>query len=77
MTNIVGVISLSLFFIHSPVTLVLGRLLQGLCTGVYSTIVPLYINEIVTPDLTNLGTLNQVFISSSQAFSFLLYYILA
>ena len=72
----IAVISLSLFFIHSPFTLVVGRLLQGICTGIFSAIVPLYINEIVTPDLTNLGTLNQVFISSAQAFSYLFYYIL-
>ena len=31
----------------------------------------------MTPDLSNLGTLNQVFIASSQAFSYLLYYILS
>ena len=73
----IALISLSIMFIHSPFTIVFGRLLQGFCTGVFSAIVPLYINEIVTPDLTNLGTLNQIFIASSQAFSNLLYYILS
>ena len=69
--------SVLVLLIHSPVTIVMGRLIQGLCTGIYSAIVPLYINEIVTPDLSNLGTLNQVFIASSQAFSYLLYYIMS
>ena len=63
--------------IHSPVTIVAGRLFQGLCTGLYIAFVPLYINEITTPDLAKLGTLNQIGIAVCQAFTYLLYYILS
>ena len=76
MTNLLCTISLLLYFIRSPVTLVIGRVTQGICTGIFVAIVPLYINEIVTPDLRNLGTMNQIFIAVSQAFSYLLYYVL-
>ncbi len=63
-------------YIKNPYTFILMRLLQGICTGIYSAIVPLYINEIVTPDLTNLGSLNQITIAFSQFFCFLLAFIL-
>lgn len=77
LTNTVAFIStLLIAYIKSPVTFMIGRLLQGVCTGVFSAIVPLYINEIVTPDASNLGSLNQVFIAGAQGFSFLWYFIL-
>lgn len=47
-----------------------------MCTGIFSAIVPLYINEIVTPDAGSLGSLNQVFIAGAQGFCFLWYFIL-
>ena len=62
--------------IANPFVLLIGRLIQGICTGIFSAIVPLYINEIVTPDSSNLGSLNQIFISTAQGFCYLLYLIL-
>ena len=68
---------MAILLIHSPVTIVAGRLLQGFCTGLYTAFVPLYINEITTPDLAKLGTLNQIGIAFCQAFTYLLYFILS
>ena len=54
-----------------------ARLIQGICTGVFSAIVPLYINEIVTSDCTNLGSFNQIFITFAQFFCYFLAYMLS
>lgn len=48
----------------------------GICTGIFSAIVPLYINEFVPLQLKNFGTFNQVFIASAQSFAFFLYFLL-
>lgn len=76
-TNIPAFLSIVLMvYIKNPYTFLLMRLIQGICTGIYSAIVPLYINEIVTPDCTNLGSLNQIFIAFAQFFCFLLSFLL-
>ncbi len=56
--------------------IIIGRLLIGICTGIFSAIVPLYINEFVPLQLKNFGTFNQVFIASAQSFAFFFYYLL-
>jgi MFS family permease len=77
-TNLLAFLSILLMvYIYNPYTFLLARLLQGICTGIFSAIVPLYINEIVTPDCTNLGSLNQIFIGFAQFFCFLLAFILS
>ena len=75
-TNAIAALGLITIFIKTLPTFFIGRIIQGICTGIYSAIVPLYINEIVTPDSANLGSLNQLFISGAQAFCYLLYFIL-
>lgn len=75
--NIPAVISTVLMvYIRNPFTFLICRVIQGVCTGVYSAIVPLYINEIVTPDCTNLGSFNQIFISLAQFLAYLIAFIL-
>ncbi len=76
MTNVLAIIAYGVCFVKVGSMIFIGRLIIGVCTGVFSTIVPLYINEFVPLQLKNFGTLNQVFIASSQSFAFLLYYLL-
>jgi MFS family permease len=64
-------------YIKNPYIFLLARLIQGICTGVFSAIVPLYINEIVTPDCTNLGSFNQILITFAQFFCYFLAYMLS
>ena len=75
--NAIAFVSVAVMLVHSPVTLVVGRLFQGFCTGLFSAFVPLYINEITTPDLAKLGTLHQIGIAVCQAFNCLLYFVLS
>lgn len=76
-TNVPAFLSIILMvYIKNPYTFLIMRLIQGICTGIFSAIVPLYINEIVTPDCTNLGSLNQIFIAFAQFFCFLLSFVL-
>jgi MFS family permease len=44
------------------------RVFQGICTGIFTAIVPLYINETITPKTSNLGSLNQIMLSFGQLF---------
>lgn len=41
----------------------IGRFLEGICVGLYSSICPLFINELVPLELAGImGTMNQIFI---------------
>jgi SP family sugar porter-like MFS transporter len=75
-TNILAIIAYGVCFVKVGSMIFIGRLIIGVCTGVFSSIVPLYINEFVPLQLKKFGTLNQIFIASSQSFAFLLYYLL-
>lgn len=46
-------------------TLIAGRIIQGLCVGLYSALVPLFVNEISPMEVAGrLGALNQLLIVS-------------
>lgn len=75
-TNLIALISLGICLIKAGPAIIIGRLIIGICTGVFSAIVPLYINEFVPLQLKNFGTFNQVFIASAQSFAFFLYFLL-
>lgn len=75
-TNLLAIIACGICFVKLGFMILIGRVIIGICTGVFSAIVPLYINEFVPLQLKNFGTLNQVFIASAQSFAFLFYYLL-
>ena len=60
-----GIVGGVLTLISSFATLLVGRIIQGICVGLYSSICPLFINELSPIELSGLfGTLNQIFIVS-------------
>lgn len=75
-TNTLAIIGLAICYVKIGFMILIGRVIIGVCTGIFSAIVPLYINEFVPLQLKNFGTINQVLISSAQSFAFLFYYLL-
>lgn len=63
LTAATSIVGSCLTFIPSSATLIMGRFIQGICVGFYSTTVPIYINEICPVELSgSFGALNQLFI---------------
>lgn len=64
---LVGVIQLigtGLILIATFPTLIIGRILQGICVGIYTSLVPVFINEISPLELTGtFGTFSSSFIA--------------
>jgi MFS family permease len=59
-------------------SLVFGRFVLGLAVGLYSAIVPLFINELAPSELAGLfGTFNQLFIVLSVVFTNLLTFVIS
>lgn len=62
--DIICIIGTILTILPSPIALVIGRLVQGLCVGANSSLVPLYINEVSPTEIGGtLGTGNQLLIT--------------
>lgn len=62
-TNIVSVIAISTIQVKTLYTLLAGRIIQGVCVGLYSAITPLYINQMLPQSLSGMGALNQAVIA--------------
>lgn len=75
-TNCLGIISLVICFVKIPPAIIIGRLFIGICTGLFSAVIPLYINEITPLKLKNYGTFKLIFTASAQSFAFFFYYVL-
>lgn len=63
MTASISIIGTVFTLIPVFATLIIGRIIQGLCVGLYSAIVPLFINELSPIEVSGkLGALNQLLI---------------
>lgn len=64
-TAFVSLVGTILTLIATFPTLIIGRVLQGICIGIYTSVIPVFINEISPLELTGaLGTLSSIFITT-------------
>lgn len=76
-TGYIAFISGSILFVPNQVVLIIMRLIQGTCIGLYCTIVPMYIREISPLHLAGtFGVLFQFFMALGSVFCFILSYLL-
>ena len=65
-----------LLMIQNVGTLFLSRIGQGICVGLYSSIVPMIVKELSPTEIAGtLGAFNQFFIIVGVVFSYLLYFL--
>ncbi len=61
--NVISILAISVIQIKTLYTLLAGRIIQGICVGLYSAITPVYINQMLPASLSGLGALNQAAIA--------------
>lgn len=62
-TNAISILAIATIQIKTLYTLLAGRIIQGICVGLYSTITPIYINQMLPASLSRMGALHQAVIA--------------
>lgn len=75
--NFLAIVAGGVIFINHMVVFIIMRLIQGICVGMYTSIVPLYINEISPVEIESSTTpFTQIFCSCGATVAYLFYFIL-
>ena len=76
--NAISIFATILVLPKNPITLLIGRIIQGACTGVYSSLVPLVVKEYSPVMLSGpMGALQNNFITIGFLFGFLVSFLIS
>ncbi len=75
--NAVAIVAGCLLYINNFILLLILRIIQGICVGLYTSIIPLYTTEISPREIqSSTSPFTQIFCSSGTTIAYLFYFIL-